>query len=217
MSGHTRLYNSIIFLFISVILFCFRTNIYAETFYKWVDQDGILQYSNQPPKDYQEGDPNVEIIEESPQLSKKGAFTLIERKPKKKPVQIIPDEHWKIKFSEFNENPPELPKQKEIALNKLNKIIADETVYLEKTINNYHKYLIEYDKRKRQHEKEVEKHKEKIDLKIWRTPPLESVEEFMKNKSTFERKIKYHKLLLQWTLQKKHELEEEVSQNKIPR
>ena len=192
----------------TVILFSFHIqSINAEIFYKWADKDGVIQYSNTPPKGYEENDPHVEIIEGTPQLSKKGAFTLIERKTDEKLLQFIPDAIWSDKFKKLNKAYPELPSDNAHAREKLSKIIADETVFLEVTIKNYHQYLIDYDRRKRQHETEVAKNKEKINLKIWRTTPLESNEEFIQTKKSFEQKIKYRKLLLQWAEQKKQGIE----------
>jgi len=202
-------YKYILFLKLTFItlFFLYTTLLYAETFYKWVDKDGILQYSNKPPKDYKKNDPNVAVIEGVQKLSKEGAFTIKEQDAEKNLIQFIPDETWDTEFSSFNKKQPDLPESKESSLKKLNKIIADETILLESIVNNYQNYLIDYTRRKKQYKEETKKHKEKIELKIWRQLPVESEDNFLKNKSIYEEKIKYQKLLIRWAKYKKEALE----------
>ena len=191
----------------AIIWVCCSTHeAYSDTFYKWIDEEGNVQYSNQLPSEYSPDDPNVAVIQSTTRLSKAGSF--VKKRVLRDSIQMIPEEEWERKFGEIGKQTPELPEDKIEALTKLNKIIADEVIFLDKYKKRYYHYLKSYQERKKAYEKEVSEHKLQIALKIWRpTILLESEEQYDRMKNNFETTIRFRELVLQWAKQKKIELE----------
>jgi len=206
--------NKRFYLTLIISFLCIYSPVHAETFYRWIDDKGNEQYSNTPPRGYEEGDEGIEVLQDVKELTTKGEF--VKQTIRDDAILQITDDEWSKKFSALEKEPPELPTDNEEALSKVNRIIADEQVYIELQKKRLSNYVSEYAKRKNDYDMELEEEKnqsEDFDINFWKSRvTIEKPEEYEYRKNKYKSEIRYHGLIIAWAKQKRL-----IAQNAIAR
>jgi hypothetical protein len=189
-------------LLILFILICLIPLIGAEPLYKWIDDDGHEQYSNDPPRGYEDGTVHVEIIDGASELSFKGEF--VEQKTQTKTMRFLTDEEWIEHFDRYDALPPRLPDDTKDALIRLKRIIADEDVYVSRIKKRLSHHNEQYARRKAEFDQERDEHEKRgFNMTFWRPKTVvESEEEHEYQKKKYSEEMSYHGLILAWAKQK---------------
>ena len=181
-----------------VLFFCPISILFADdAMFSWVDGKGETIYSNTKPHSNKEIE--VKKITTTNTISKNSVFKRHMRRKDKR--NDTTDEEFEKKFADLEIAIPSLPYKKKMAIAKLNKIIADEKIYLEATYKNSSNYIEEYKKRKKYFDSEMKS--ERAQKRFWRPRIyIESEELFLKRMDKYKKEIDVHKLILDWATKK---------------